>query len=153
MLRTRPPPLAALTDLPDVNVWLALSAAEHPHHPRALRYWHDESDERLAFCRVTALALLRLLTNATVMDGQPLEAGEAWHIYRAWLGRGDVTAAREPDGCDAVLGGWAGNGIILPRLWTDAYLAAFARSGGMRLVTFDRDYRRFEGLDLLELES
>ena len=143
---------AALTDLLDVNVWFAISVGEHPHHPRALRYWHDESDERLAFCRVTALALLRLLTNATVMNGQPLHAGEAWSTYRAWLGRDDVTAAREPAGCDTILGRWAANGIIQPRLWTDAYLAAFARSGGMRLVTFDRDYRRFEGLDLLELE-
>jgi toxin-antitoxin system PIN domain toxin len=141
-----------LTDLPDVNVWLALSVTEHPHHPRALRYWQEEAGERLAFCRVTALALLRLLTNATVMDGQPLAADEAWHTYRAWLGRGDVTAAREPNGCDALLGDWVSTGAVLPRLWTDAYLASFARAGGLRLVTFDHDFRRFADVDLLELE-
>jgi toxin-antitoxin system PIN domain toxin len=140
-----------LTDLLDVNVWLAITIPEHPHHPRALRFWHDESGERLAFCRVTTLAFLRLLTNATVMDGKPLSAGEAWDTHRAWLRRNDVVTAREPAGCDAILGVWVGNGIIQPRLWTDAYLAAFARSGDMRLVTFDHDYRRFESLDLLEL--
>ena len=34
---------------------------------------------------------------------------------------------------------------------TDAYLAAFARCAGMQLVTFDTDFARFEGLDLLVL--
>ena len=35
----------------------------------------------------------------------------------------------------------------------DAYLAAFAISGGMHLVTLDKDFRSFEsmGLDLLLL--
>jgi toxin-antitoxin system PIN domain toxin len=141
-----------LTDLLDVNVWLAISIPEHPHHARALRYWRDESDERIAFCRVTALAFLRLLSNTAVMDGRPLSASEAWSTYRAWLQRPSVISAREPAGCDTILGGWANNGVIQPRLWTDAYLAAFARAGGMKLVTFDHDYQRFDGLDLLELD-
>jgi hypothetical protein len=40
-----------------------------------------------------------------------------------------------------------------PKLWMDAYLAAFAMNGGLRLVTIDRDFKRFEahGLDLLLL--
>ena len=33
------------------------------------------------------------------------------------------------------------------------YLAAFAAAGGLRLVTFDRDFGRFEGLHLLRLSS
>ena len=38
-----------------------------------------------------------------------------------------------------------------PRLWTDAYLAAFALAGGHRLVTFDQDFLRFPGLEVLRL--
>jgi predicted nucleic acid-binding protein len=40
-----------------------------------------------------------------------------------------------------------------PKLWMDAYLAAFAITGGLRLVTFDKDFRKFEnqGLDWLLL--
>ena len=30
-----------------------------------------------------------------------------------------------------------------PKVWMDAYLAAFAISGGIELVTFDRDFSRF----------
>lgn len=147
------PGLATPVDLPDVNVWVALSASEHPHHARALRYWREESGEGLAFCRVTMLGFLRLTTNATIMGGQPLTAEEAWAAYSAWRRRDDVFFASEPDDCDALLAAWVGREIITPRLWTDAYLAAFARAGGLRLVSFDRDFTRFDGLELLRLEA
>jgi predicted nucleic acid-binding protein len=38
-----------------------------------------------------------------------------------------------------------------PKLWMDAYLAAFAVAGGMALVTTDAAFRQFRGLDLLVL--
>lgn len=146
------PGLAAQVDLLDVNVWVALSTSEHPHHARAQHFWQVESGERLAFCRVTVLGFLRLTTNATVMGGLPLTAAEAWAAYSAWRKLDDVWVASEPDGCDVLLADWAGRGIVTPRLWTDAYLAAFARAGGHRLVSFDQDFTRFDGLDLLQLD-
>ena len=36
------------------------------------------------------------------------------------------------------------------RLCTDAYLAALAMANGWRLVSFDRDFARFEGLQWLQ---
>jgi predicted nucleic acid-binding protein len=41
-----------------------------------------------------------------------------------------------------------------PKLWADAYLAAFAIADGCRLVTFDTAFKQFEpeGVDLLVLE-
>ena len=36
-------------------------------------------------------------------------------------------------------------------MWTDAYLAAFAQSAGLRLVSFDRGFGRFLGLEKLVL--
>jgi predicted nucleic acid-binding protein len=52
----------------------------------------------------------------------------------------------EPEGlADLVRGG------LSPRLWTDAYLAAFALAGGHRLVTFDQGFLRFPGLEVLRL--
>ena len=41
----------------------------------------------------------------------------------------------------------------LPRLVTDMYLSAFATAAGLRLVTFDRDFLRFDGLDVLRLTT
>ncbi|MCP5550400.1 MAG: hypothetical protein H7A53_05870 [Akkermansiaceae bacterium] len=42
-----------------------------------------------------------------------------------------------------------------PKLWMDAWLAAFAIRGRMRLVTFDEGFERYrsEGLDLLVLKA
>jgi len=37
------------------------------------------------------------------------------------------------------------------RLCTDAHLAALAIANGWRLVSFDRDFERFEGLERLQL--
>jgi uncharacterized protein len=140
-------------DLPDVNVWLALSFADHVHHVTARRYWYAESAEQIAFCRVSALGYLRLATNAVAMGGRPLSTTEAWKAYRAFRRLTEVTLAPEPDGCEAVLGEWLKKGRFPPRLMTDAYLAAFASSAGLRLVTFDADFERFDGIELKRLET
>ena len=43
------------------------------------------------------------------------------------------------------------SGEVPPRLCTDAYLAALAIAHGWRLVSFDRDFEWFEGLEKLVL--
>jgi predicted nucleic acid-binding protein len=35
-----------------------------------------------------------------------------------------------------------------PQLWTDAYLAAFASAGGMQFATFDKGFKKYQGLNL-----
>ena len=139
-------------DLPDVNVWLAFGLPDHPHHSRARGYWFDEAAPELAFCRVTSLAYLRLSTQAAVMGGEPLTVAQSWQAYRAFRKLPEVIFAPEPVGCEALLEAWATEGQPPPRLWTDAYLSAFATAGDFRLVTFDRDFGRFRDLDLLHLE-
>lgn len=145
--------MAAPIDLPDVNVWLAASVADHTHHERARRYWYEEAAGQLAFCRVTALGLLRLSTNAAAMGGQPLSIQEAWEAYGAFRRLPEVLLLEEPEGCEEWLEHWVRENRLTPRKWTDAYLAAFARAGGMRLVSFDGDFTQFNGLDLLRLET
>ena len=44
-----------------------------------------------------------------------------------------------------------GNADLPARLHTDAYLAALAISNGWRLVSFDRDFKRFNGLNWLQI--
>ncbi len=135
-------------DLPDLNVWFALVLREHPFHPRARAYWGQAQNP--SFNRTTALGLLRLLTNPKAMDGKPLEVGEAWTLYREARLAG-VPSWRSLRGWKKPWRPWCGKAS--PRLWTDAYLAAFARAGGHRLVTFDRDFLRFPGVQVLLLET
>lgn len=145
--------MSEVADLPDVNVWLALGVPDHPHHPRARRYWLEDSADELAFCRVTSLAFLRLLTQPAVMGDEPLTVARSWRAYLAFRVLPEVFLAPEPAGCEALLETWALSDQAAARLYTDAYLAAFAVAGAFRLVTFDRDFDRFEGLELLRLEA
>jgi predicted nucleic acid-binding protein len=74
-----------MPDLLDASVWLPLSAPDHVHYPRARRYWDDEAASELAFCRVTALALLRHLSNPRILGEAALDGGAAWRALETWL--------------------------------------------------------------------
>lgn len=134
--------------LPDTNFWFALLVPEHPFHPRALAFW--ETSSHLALNRIVAMGLLRLLTNPVVMGHKPLEVTAAWTVYWKLKHESGVVLLPEPEGLDDALETLVHGGIP-PRLWTDAYLAAFAMTGGLQLVTFDQDFRRFQGLSCILL--
>ena len=61
-----------------------------------------------------------------------------------------VALRDEPAGAFALWRTLAGLGTASPKVWMDAYLAAFAMAGGLRLLTLDRDFKNFvpQGLDL-----
>lgn len=139
-------------DLLDVNVWLALVAQAHSHHQRAGAYWEKEAAACSAFCRVTQLGFLRHLTNKTIMGDQVLTPAEAWRKYEELRQLPEVQFLNEPADLDEKMGSLSNLGRTSPNLWTDAYLAAFAQCGGLRLVTFDQGFSLFKGLDLLLLE-
>ena len=143
--------MAGPIDLPDINVWLAFSVADHEHHQRARQYWYEEAGDQLAFCRVTALCFMRLSTNSTVMGGKPLTVPQAWQAYSAFRRLPEVLLVDEPEGCETWLEQWAMGNRPPPRQWTDAYLAAFARAARLRFVSFDGGFSQFDGLDLLHL--
>lgn len=140
------------TDLLDANVWLALAVAAHAHHERAQAYWTTEATPVAAFCRVTQLAFLRHLTNPAIMGNLVLTPKAAWKKYGEFLALPEVRFAAEPAGLQDQLGQFCDLGRTSPNLWTDAYLAAFAKCAGFRLVTFDGGFARFNGLHLLRLE-
>ena len=141
---------AATGDLLDVNVWLALAIEEHPHHLAAVRYWADRGDAARFFCRLSALSFVRLLMHPKLMADRPLTLPKAWALYRSFAGLPGVAMLPEPDGLDADLGALVARKLP-SRLLTDAYFAALAALAQVRLVTFDRDFERFERVSLLRL--
>lgn len=141
----------------DVNVWFALAVSGHSHHVAA-RTWLDGVDGRAStrFCRTTQQAFLRLLTNPAVLapyGDPPLSNAAAWAAYEALLADDRIAFADEPDGLDGLWRELAVRRTASHRLWTDAYLAAFAVAGGFRLVTTDAGFRQFRGLDLLVVST
>lgn len=57
----------------------------------------------------------------------------------------------EPARLEAHWERFGSRGTASPKLWMDAYLAAFAHAGGYRLVTTDTAFRQFEDLEVVVL--
>jgi toxin-antitoxin system PIN domain toxin len=128
---------------PDVNVLLAASRSDHPHHRTALE-WLEEAlvatarGERLLLLPMVAAGFLRLATHSRVfVEPTPLDAAIDF-----------LTALLNADGVELVrLGGeWPlleplcrqhqlmGNAI------SDGWIAAVVLARQDCLVTFDRDF-------------
>ena len=141
-------------NLCDVNLWLALTLSGHAH-AAAARRWFDQMavPGSVLFCRVTQQAYLRLLTNAAVLapyGNPPLSNREAWAAYEALLADDRVMLrADEPPGIEARWRELTLRDTASPKLWMDAYLAAFSISAGYRMVTTDAAFGQFPGLDLV----
>lgn len=104
------------------------------------------------FCRATQQSLLRLLTNRTVLGAYgspPLTNREAWAAYAAFLDDDRIVlAGAEPDGLEAQWRAFAVRQSPAPKVWMDAYLAAFALTGGFELVTTDTAFTQYGGIEL-----
>lgn len=141
-------------DLLDVNVWLALAAPSHVHHDAARAYWMQPSLPRLWFNRITMLGLVRLLCEPKVMGEARLSPARALDVYEHFEALPEVAFMDEPAGCGlAFAAALRATELRAARLLTDLYLACFAQAAQLRLVTFDHDFERFAGLDVLRLSS
>lgn len=85
------------------------------------------------------------------MGGSPYTVPQAWAAWQAVADLPEVAFMAEPAGIDAMLRTLTTQPKFRVSDWTDAYLAAFARLAGLRLVTFDKGFGQYEGLALLTL--
>jgi toxin-antitoxin system PIN domain toxin len=132
------------TWLPDVNVWLALGFRSHQHHAIASAWFSMLNDEAsLCFCRMTQQGFLRLATHPQATT-EPVTLMEAWRLYDRILEDGRIHFAIEPKGLDGEWRALTQTPLFSPKVWNDAYLAAFAIAGGYEVVTFDRGFEQFK---------
>jgi hypothetical protein len=102
------------------------------------------------------MGLLRLLNNPTVMGAEVFDTAGCWSLWRRLLEDERFRfASEEPPGLDAAFERFTAGRSFSPRVWTDAYLAAYAYAERLSLVTFDKGFRGFRGLtcDVLEPRS
>ena len=137
----------------DSNVWLAMVLSRHKHHGAAAA-WLDTVDRpgSVCFCRMTQQSLLRLLTTASVMGrygNPPLTNRQAWQVYEHLFADDRICLLTdEPSRLEVRWKSLTTGETSSPKAWMDAYLAGFALAGGHSLVTTDKDYRGYAGLDL-----
>jgi hypothetical protein len=143
--------------LADTNFWLALSVSGHQFHHQCLRWLAGRrAGQSLIFCRFTQISFLRLLTTERVMqlyNLPPLNNAEAWTVYEQLSERQRCRLGQEPDNVESHWRRFAERKSASPKLWMDAYLAAFAAAGGHTLLTTDQAFLQFKDLALILLPA
>lgn len=130
---------------PDVNVLVAASRRDHPHHAAA-RTWletalvNSGTRQPLAILPMVASGFLRLVTHPKVfLEPTPLATAQAF--LRAVLGSPGVylpSLGNEWPEFERLCAQLGLTGNAIP----DAWIAAAARHHHLHLVTFDKDFRR-----------
>lgn len=132
----------------DSNVWLALTFSSHPHHALAKKLFADTSSKHPAcFCRATQQSFLRLATTPAILHAYGAEGftnQDAAKLIQTLSGLSVVMTLEEPSGVESRWLELAGLPSTSPKVWMDAYLAAFAILHEAEFVTLDRDFRNFE---------
>jgi uncharacterized protein len=129
------------TYLPDVNVWLAMAFSRHVHNQAAIDWFYSVDEDAVAFCRVSQMGFLRLLTNAKVMGKDILSQRDAWNVYSEIHQDPRVTFLSEGAEIEEAWRTLTDSDRAATHQWTDAYLWAFAKSRGLSVVSFDRSFR------------
>jgi toxin-antitoxin system PIN domain toxin len=127
-----------MTFLPDVNVWVAIAVAEHEHHDRAANWLESTHGHGLAFCRVTQMGFLRLLTNVHVMKGDQFSLNGAWQLFDRLVEEAGARIVPEPELLEPIWRRATAMAVGGQNAWTNAYICAFAEASGFTVVTFDR---------------
>ena len=131
-----------MTILLDANVLIALTVADHIHHPRASRWFAAQPARTFATTPITQGTLLRYLIRnpvpaATAIELMTRTTADARHVFWPDNVPYDLAMLR---------------GVVGHRQVTDAYLAALARTRGGRIATFDAGFAASHG-DIAELIS
>ena len=138
----------------DTNVWLAALFTTHPFHTLAQQSLQQATPAQPALlCRATQQSFLRLASTPALLKvygAEGLSNRDALVALDALQVLVQVSWRDEPPGTFALWRTFATRDTASPKVWMDAYLAAFAVAGKLRLVTLDRDFKNFvpQGLDL-----
>jgi len=131
--------------LPDVNVWVALAFTAHVHHGSARAWFASVPDDRRChFCRLTQMGFLRIANNPAAVPYSAVTQDQAWKLYDHFLSHPRVDFADEPAGLEPRWRQLARLPQFSPKVWNDAYLAAFAQVGGFEVVTFDQGFTQYK---------
>ena len=144
--------MPAIASLYDTGVWLALAFASHPFHPQARAVFEQaDSIHPAAFCRATQNSFLRLLTTKSICHAYGCDLipnSKAWAKYAQLLQLPQVTWLAEPSEIESKWSSYATLDSASPKIWMDAYLAAFAVCSDIPVVSLDKDFSRFQSFGL-----
>jgi uncharacterized protein len=131
----------------DTNVWLAVVFPTHPFHSQAQEALAASTSTRPAvMCRASQQSFLRLASTSAILKAYGAEAAtnrDALMVMDRLLSLPQVVTRDEPEGAFELWRKMAAIATASPKVWMDAYLAAFAIAGGINFVTLDHDFKNF----------
>ena len=132
--------------LPDINFWLALAFESHAHHGAAKAWMLSVTGQSCCFCRSTQLGFLRLSTNRKIFPQDARTMREARDLYDELLSDIRVVYAEEPQEMETTWRSLTPGRQYSTNVWADAYLAAFALTADLEVITFDRGFSQYQNL-------
>lgn len=136
--------------LPDANVLLYALDDTSARHAGA-RAWLDETlsgSEEVGFAWVVLLAVLRLTTKPSVF-ARPLRTAEAFDITDGWLAQPCAVVVHPTTRHAALMRGFLTAAGTAGNLTTDAHLAALSVEYGAAICSYDANFSRFPGVQLI----
>ena len=133
--------------LVDANILLYAVDEASPFHDRARGWLQDalNAPHRVGIPWQSLTGFVRITTHPRASP-DPLSPAEAWRFVAGWLERDNVWTPTPGRGHGAILGRLVLDGELRGNLVSDASLAALCLEHGLRMVSADSDFARFEGL-------
>jgi toxin-antitoxin system PIN domain toxin len=140
--------------LVDANVLVNAANADAREHASA-RKWIEAAflgTEPIGLAWIVLLAFIRVSTRRGLLV-RPVTIADAFRLVEDWLSAHNAVVVHPGEDHTAIL-----RGLLEPLgtagdLTSDAHLAALAIEHGAELVSFDRDFNRFEGLRTVILKA
>lgn len=135
----------------DVNVLIAAYRADHPHHARVHPWWLETlcSGERIHVPDIVWVGFIRIVSSPRVF-AVPSPVEEACLFAEALRAHPTYATGWPTPSIFAEFTRRCRDDQVSGNLVTDAWIAATATVMGAPVVTLDRDFRRFDGLAIVE---
>jgi len=136
----------------DVNVFLYASDTSSPKHPEAIRFLKQRASDPDLFCIAwsTLIAFLRIATHPGIF-ARPLSPDDALRNIESLLSLPRVRLLTEGEGFLDVYREVTARFPVRGNLVPDAHLASLLLQHGVRrLYTIDRDFRKFDFLEVAD---
>lgn len=131
----------------DANVLLYAVDRESAHHQRS-RSWLDASlagTEAVGLAWIALLAFIRIATSPVILP-TPMTANDSIAQVETWLSAPAAVVAQPTPRHSSMLRGLLRDSGTAGNLTSDAHLAALALEYGADIVSYDRDFARFPGV-------